>query len=157
GAWLRRDPSANNREIANLIRAAKASQVDLAIVGSEVLARNCSSLTNVNLGGGSWQVYVQDSAGSAHSAAFTVQAPASPPTISGFTWDQTPTGDQAFNGTITGTNFLTGGTQVLFCVNGSSNLSESQLIADMNQVRQQIPANIPVATADVYGKLLEHP
>src|SRR6267142_2950425 len=38
-----------------------------------------------------------------------------------------------------------------------NDLSESQLIAYMNQVRQQIPANIPVATADVYGKLLEHP
>ena len=254
GAWLRRDPSANNREIANLISAANAGQVDLAIVGSEVLARNCPSLSNVNLGGGSWQIYVQDSAGSAHSAAFTVQAPASPPTISGFTWDQTPTGDQAFNGTITGTNFVTGrtsvffcvygsttcyqqpaagvnvtssssfnisnvnlsagswqtyvptstgssakstaftvqapasppaisgfrldrtpsgghafngtitgtnfltrGSQVFLCVSGSSNLSESQLIADMNQVRQQIPDNNPVATADVYEKLLEHP
>ncbi len=38
-----------------------------------------------------------------------------------------------------------------------NDLSESQLIAYMNQVRQQIPANIPVATADVFGKLLEHP
>jgi exo-beta-1,3-glucanase (GH17 family) len=77
GAWLGRDPSANSQEIANLISAAQAGQVDLAIVGSEVLLRN--------------------------------------------------------------------------------DLTESQLIGYMNQVRQQIPAHIPVTTADVYGKLLDHP
>ena len=77
GAWLGRNLAANNQEIANLISAANAGQVDLAIVGSEVLLRN--------------------------------------------------------------------------------DLSETQLIDYMNQVRQQIPANIPVATADVYEKLLEHP
>jgi exo-beta-1,3-glucanase (GH17 family) len=77
GAWLGRDPLANDQEISNLVSAANAGQVDLAIVGSEVLLR----------------------------------------------------GD----------------------------LSESQLIGYMNQVRQQIPANIPVTTADVYGELLEHP
>jgi exo-beta-1,3-glucanase (GH17 family) len=36
-------------------------------------------------------------------------------------------------------------------------LTEAQLIGYMNQVRQQIPAGIPVTTAEVYGKLLEHP
>ena len=77
GAWLSRDLMANDREIANLIAAANAGQVDIAIVGSEVLLRN--------------------------------------------------------------------------------DLTETQLIAYINQVRQQIPANIPVGTADVYGKLLEHP
>jgi len=77
GAWLSNNLSANDQEISNLISAANAGQVDLAIVGSEVLLRN--------------------------------------------------------------------------------DLTESQLIGYMNQVRQQIPANIPVATADVYGKLLEHP
>jgi exo-beta-1,3-glucanase (GH17 family) len=77
GAWLSRNSATNDQEIANLITAANAGQVDLAIVGSEVLLRN--------------------------------------------------------------------------------DLSESQLIAYMNQVRQQIPSNIPVTTADVYGKLLEHP
>lgn len=40
GAWLSRDLSANEREITNLISAAKAGQVDIAIVGSEVLLRN---------------------------------------------------------------------------------------------------------------------
>jgi len=77
GAWLSRDLVANDQEISNLISAANSGQVDLAIVGSEVLLRN--------------------------------------------------------------------------------DLTENQLVGYMNQVRQQIPANIPVATADVYGKLLEHP
>jgi exo-beta-1,3-glucanase (GH17 family) len=39
GAWLGRDLAANEREISNLIAAAKAGQVDLAVVGSEVLLR----------------------------------------------------------------------------------------------------------------------
>lgn len=39
GAWLSSDLAANEREISNLISAAKAGQVDMAIVGSEVLLR----------------------------------------------------------------------------------------------------------------------
>jgi glucan 1,3-beta-glucosidase len=39
GAWLSRDAAANECEIACLIRVAQARQVDLAIVGSEVLLR----------------------------------------------------------------------------------------------------------------------
>ncbi len=39
GAWLSKDLTANEREISNLINASKAGQVDLAIVGSEVLLR----------------------------------------------------------------------------------------------------------------------
>ncbi len=39
GAWLGRDLSANEREISNLIAAARSGQVDLAIVGDEVLHR----------------------------------------------------------------------------------------------------------------------
>jgi exo-beta-1,3-glucanase (GH17 family) len=39
GAWLSRDLSANEQEITNLIAAANAGEVDLAIVGSEVLRR----------------------------------------------------------------------------------------------------------------------
>ncbi len=77
GAWLGPNLAANDLEIANLIAAANAGHVDMAIVGSEVLLRN--------------------------------------------------------------------------------DLSEAQLLAYMNQVRQQIPANVPVTTADVYGVLLEHP
>lgn len=39
GAWLSRDLAANEREISNLIRVARAGEVDMAIVGSEVLLR----------------------------------------------------------------------------------------------------------------------
>ena len=77
GAWISTDLSQNDQEIANLISAANAGNVDIAIVGSEVLQRG--------------------------------------------------------------------------------NLSESQLIAYMQQVRQAIPSNIPVTTADTYGELLAHP
>jgi exo-beta-1,3-glucanase (GH17 family) len=119
GAWLSADRSANDQEIANLISEVNAGQVDLAMVGSEVLPGNRLSLSDVNLGSGSWQIHVQDSAGSsAHSAGFTEQA--SPPTVTGYSWTTSPRANQNFNGTITGTNFVTGGTQVFFCVNGSS-------------------------------------
>ena len=37
-----------------------------------------------------------------------------------------------------------------------NSVSESQLIAYINRVKQAVPG-IPVATADIYGKLLEHP
>lgn len=39
GAWIGRNPAANEAELANLIAAARAGLVDLAIVGSEVLLR----------------------------------------------------------------------------------------------------------------------
>lgn len=39
GAWLSSDLNANDQQISNLINASKAGQVDLAIVGSEVLLR----------------------------------------------------------------------------------------------------------------------
>jgi exo-beta-1,3-glucanase (GH17 family) len=38
-----------------------------------------------------------------------------------------------------------------------NDVSESQLIAYMNQVREAIPAGIPVTTADTYDTLLAHP
>jgi exo-beta-1,3-glucanase (GH17 family) len=39
GAWLGTDTAANERELANLIAAANAGELDMAIVGSEVLLR----------------------------------------------------------------------------------------------------------------------
>jgi uncharacterized repeat protein (TIGR01451 family) len=77
GAWLGRDPAANIIEIRNLIVAANAGWVDIAVVGNEVLYRN--------------------------------------------------------------------------------DLSESQLIEFIRQVREKIPPGIPVATADVYQNLISHP
>ena len=63
------------------------------------------SVTGVTLAAGSWQVYVQTNGGpSGRSASFTV-GPAGPPTVTGYTWTTTPTPNQPFSGTITGTNF----------------------------------------------------
>ena len=76
-AWISGNSAQNNAEINNLIAAANAGRIDIAIVGSEALLRN--------------------------------------------------------------------------------DVSESQLIAYMNQVRQAIPSTIPVTTADTYGTLLAHP
>jgi PA14 domain-containing protein len=80
------------------------------------------NINNVNLGAGSYQIYVQTSAGSSsRSTAFNVQSPQpQPPTISNYSWDRTPRAGQPFNGTISGSNFVVGGTQVFLCVNGSS-------------------------------------
>jgi hypothetical protein len=76
GAWIGGNLAQNDVEIANLIQAANAGQVDVAIVGSEALLRN--------------------------------------------------------------------------------DVSESQLVSYMRQVRQAIPQTIPVTTADTYGTLLAH-
>jgi hypothetical protein len=85
---------------------------------------NSTSLTisNVNLGAGAWQFYVKTAAGqSARSAAFTVQsAVPQPPTVTGYSWNTTPTGSQTFGGTIRGTGFVSGNTQVWFCKSGTS-------------------------------------
>jgi len=47
GAWLGREGVANERELANLIAAAKSGYVDLAIVGSEVLLRGDLTLNQL--------------------------------------------------------------------------------------------------------------
>lgn len=47
GAWISRDTAANTTEINNLVTAAKAGYVDLAIVGSEALLRNDVSDTQL--------------------------------------------------------------------------------------------------------------
>jgi surface antigen len=40
-----------------------------------------------------------------------------PPTVTSYSWSATPKGNILFGGTIKGTNFVSGGTQVWFCVN----------------------------------------
>jgi exo-beta-1,3-glucanase (GH17 family) len=77
GAWLGRDLTANQAQIASLIQAAKAGQADQLIVGSETLYR----------------------------------------------------GD----------------------------LTESQLVAYIQQVRQAVPAGIPIGTADTASEFQDHP
>lgn len=88
--------------------------------GVTVTSRTSLNVSNVNLGGGTWQIFVRTAAGqSARSTVFTVQA-APLPTITGYTWSTTPKANQPFSGTISGTGFVSGGTQVWFCVNGST-------------------------------------
>jgi len=87
--------------------------------GVNVTSSTSLNVSNVNLSAGSWQIYVVTSAGqSARSTSFTVRLGA--PTITGYSWNTTPTGGQFFSGTITGTNFVIGGTQVWFCVANTS-------------------------------------
>jgi len=51
------------------------------------------------------------------SASFTAQATSVlAPTITGFSWNTTPTANQPFDGAITGTGFVQGSTQVFLCV-----------------------------------------
>jgi hypothetical protein len=89
--------------------------------GISVNSSSSLSLTNVRLGSGSWQLYVQTPTGpSSRSGSFTVQAPLSPPTVSGYNWNSTPRANQNFGGTISGTNFVAGNTQVWLCLGGTS-------------------------------------
>jgi hypothetical protein len=89
--------------------------------GISVNSSSGLSLTNVRLGSGSWQLYVQTPAGSSsRSSSFTVQAPLAPPTVSGYNWNSTPRANQNFGGTISGTNFVAGNTKVWFCLGGTS-------------------------------------
>ena len=83
------------------------------------------SVTNVNLGAGTFQIYVQTSAGtSARSTTFTVQAaPAVVPTINSYSFNTAPTGNQNFSGTILGSGFISG-IRVFFCVNGTNTCYE---------------------------------
>jgi murein DD-endopeptidase MepM/ murein hydrolase activator NlpD len=87
--------------------------------GVNVTTSTSLNVTNVNLSSGSWQIYVVTSGGqSARSSAFNVQLAL--PTITGYSWTSTPTGGVPFNGTIYGTNFVVGGTQVWFCQTNTS-------------------------------------
>ena len=81
------------------------------------------ALNGLTLSGGSWQFYVQTPAGlSNRSAAFNVTTPASPPpVISAFAWSpSSPVAGSPFSGSINGSNFVVGGTQVFFCPASSS-------------------------------------
>ncbi|MGA9625483.1 MAG: M36 family metallopeptidase [Bryobacteraceae bacterium] len=77
------------------------------LAASQVTLNSATSLsvTGVTLAAGSWQVYVQTNGGpSGRSASFTV-GPTGAPTVTGYTWTTTPTSNQPFSGTISGTNF----------------------------------------------------
>src|SRR5207249_2827686 len=55
--------------------------------------------------------------------AFIVQAAGVVPTVSNYSWNLTPTANQYFGGTITGTGFISG-IHVFFCVNGTNTCYE---------------------------------
>jgi hypothetical protein len=77
------------------------------LAASQVTLNSATSLsvTGVTLAAGSWQVYVQTNGGpSGRSASFTV-GPTGAPTVTGYAWTTTPTSNQPFSGTISGTNF----------------------------------------------------
>ena len=79
-----------------------ASQVTLSSATS-------LGLTGVTLAAGSWQLYVQTNGGpSARSAPFVVQTGGTggAPTVTNYTWTTTPTANQPFGGTITGTGYF---------------------------------------------------
>ena len=82
------------------------------------------SLTGVSLVAGAWQFYVQTTGGpTERSTAFLVtSAPALDlPTLTGFVWNPiNPDAGQPFSGTISGTNFVTGSTSVIFCLEATT-------------------------------------
>ncbi|MFM8392618.1 MAG: S8 family peptidase, partial [Acidobacteriota bacterium] len=81
------------------------------------------SVSNVLLRAGTWQLYVQTPGGaSPRSSSFTIQAQQLQPSIATYIWNPArPTENLPFSGTISGTNFIDGGTQVFFCETGTTN------------------------------------
>lgn len=83
-----------------------------------VTSQSSLSLNNISLTAGSWQFYLQTSAGSSpRSTVFNVISPAAGvPTIGSYSWDPAvPVSGRAFSGAVTGDNFIVGGTTILFC------------------------------------------
>ena len=80
-------------------------------------------ISRATLSAGSWQFYLQNQSGpSNRSVSFTVTSPApAVPTITSYTWTPTPpVAGTPFSGSITGTNLVTGATQVFFCLQTSN-------------------------------------
>ena len=93
--------------------------------GVNVSSSTSLTLSNVNLGSGSWQFYLLTSRGqSARSAPFTVQSAPSPPAISSYSLSTTPIGGQPFNVGVSGTRFVVGGTRAFFCIYNSATCYE---------------------------------
>ena len=73
---------------------------------------------------GTWLVRVNNPSGqSSNWASFSVTGLGSP-TLSGFTWHSAPMHQQNFSGLLNGTGFISNGTRVFFCVNGTSTCFE---------------------------------
>ena len=121
--------------------AVGGTQVFICVAGTETCFEHppdritVNSPTSLTLNGifllaGSWEVYVQTPAGrSGRTSPFTVRlASVAAPTITGYTWS--PAGNPVpspFSGTINGTNFISAGTQVFFCVTGTVTCFPHQL------------------------------
>ena len=76
------------------------------LAASQVTLNSATSLsvTGVTLASGSWQVYVQTNGGPSARSRRSRSAPTGAPTVTGYTWTTTPTANQPFSGTISGTN-----------------------------------------------------
>ncbi|NBO65168.1 MAG: hypothetical protein EBU88_10075, partial [Acidobacteria bacterium] len=83
------------------------------------------SITNISLASGSWQIYLRTPAGlSNRSNPFIVEAPMLPPSINGLSLSPPiPQTSQPFSGSITGTGFVAGNTQLFVCASGTTNCS----------------------------------
>ena len=99
-------------------------------VGS--MTSTTATLDRIVLSEGRWQVQVRTPVGlSNRTAPFSVaprSAEQSPPTILSYTWNpDRPLANQPFTGTITGTGFVPGATQLYFCVAGTDNCTPHPL------------------------------
>jgi hypothetical protein len=88
------------------------------------ISTTTAALDRIVLPAGRWQVQARTSVGlSNRLAPFSVaqgSAEQSPPTILSYTWNpDRPPANQPFTGTITGTAFVPGATQLYFCVAGT--------------------------------------
>lgn len=85
------------------------------------------ALSGIVLTAGSWEVYVQTSAGASNrSVPFLVQSSSSlAPAITDFKLNpSSPVATEPFEGTITGSNFVSGQTRLFVCQNDTTNCSE---------------------------------
>lgn len=95
-----------------------ASCKELESTSLSYVSSSALNVTTASLTAGGWQLYVQTPAGpSNRSAVFTVEDPATPvPVISSYSWIPTPpVANEPFSGSISGSNFAAGATQVWFC------------------------------------------
>lgn len=113
-----------------------------------VISANSINVTNLSLGTGNWHFYVVTAGGkSANSSVFSVTALSLfLPTISSISWQSSNLlGNQAFSGVITGTNFVTGGTQVDFCSNETGLCSR----LNVSNVRVTNPTSLNVSNVEL--------
>jgi len=99
-------------------------------------------LRNLVLTAGSWELYVQTPLGNTNRSLPLELRSSSPsnPTLTRVVWSPlTPTANRAFSGQITGTNFVSEGTRVYFCLNGTNRCSlhpaQEMVVVDTTLIR----------------------